>query len=34
MEMDDFTAAEIIDQAFPKHPLFWKTNPNLQIKDL
>lgn len=28
--MDDFTAAGIIDQEFPRHPLFWKRNPDMQ----
>ena len=25
----DFEAAGIIDRVFPKHPLFWKTDPEL-----
>ena len=32
--MDDFKAAGIIYQAFPKHPLLWKPNPNIQIHAL
>lgn len=32
--MDDFEAAGIIEQAFPKHTLIWKTNPFIQIESL
>lgn len=32
--MDSFEAAGIIDQAFPRHPLFFKPNPNVQAEAL
>ena len=32
--MSDFEAAGIIDKAFPKHPLFWKTDTELSVVDL
>ena len=32
--MDDFEAAGIIDRTFPRHPLFWKTDPELSVVDL
>lgn len=31
---DDFEAAGIIDRAFPKHPLFWKTDTYISVVDL
>lgn len=32
--MDDFEAAGIIDQAFPKHALLFGMNPRLSVDDL
>lgn len=32
--MSDFEAAGIIDRAFPKHPVFWKTDTDLSVIDL
>ena len=32
--MSDFEAAGIIDRAFPKHPVFWKTDGDLSVVDL
>ena len=32
--MDSFEAAGIIELAFPKHPLFWKPHPFLQVEAL
>lgn len=32
--MDDFDAAGIIDRAFPRHPLFWKTDTDISVIDL
>lgn len=31
---NDFEAAGIIDRAFPKHPLFYKTDTELSVVDL
>lgn len=31
---DDFEAAGIIDRAFPKRSLFWKTDTELSVVDL
>lgn len=32
--MSDFEAAGIIDRAFPKYPVFWKTDTELSVVDL
>lgn len=32
--MSDFEAAGIVDRAFPKHPLFWKTDTYISVVDL
>ena len=32
--ISDFEAAGIIDRAFPKHPVFWKTDTELSVVDL
>ena len=32
--MSDLEAARIIDRAFPKHPVFYKTDPDLSVVDL
>lgn len=32
--MSDFEAAGIIDRAFPKHPVFWKTDVDISVVDL
>ena len=32
--MSDHEAAGIIDRAFPKHPVFWKTDTELSVVDL
>lgn len=32
--MSDFEAAGIIDRAFPKHPVFWKTDVSISVVDL
>ena len=32
--MSDLEAACIIDRAFPKHPVFWKTDGDLSVVDL
>lgn len=32
--MSEHEAAGIIDRAFPKHPIFWKTDTELSVIDL
>lgn len=32
--MSDFEAAGIVDRAFPKHSLFWKTDTYISVVDL
>jgi len=32
--MDIYEAARILDRAFPKHPVFVKTDPNVSVIDL
>ena len=32
--MSDFEAAGIVDKAFPKHPVFWKTDGSISVVDL
>ena len=32
--MSDFEAAGIIDRAFPRHPIFWKTDVSISVVDL
>ena len=32
--VDDETAADIIDRAFPKYKLIWAPDPNLDVADL
>lgn len=32
--MSDHEAAGIIDRAFPKHPVFWKTDVDISVVDL